>query len=105
MTAFYKNYVSYCAKAGKSLSAVAEEVGLSRTSPNGWKKGKLPRDSTLAKLAERLDCSVQDLLSEEEKKPAPAGNELNIETVINNMSREELIEFIMLATARLKDIE
>lgn len=105
MTAFYKNYVTYCAKVGKSLSAVAEEVGLSRTSPNGWKKGKLPRDSTLAKLAEHLNCSVQDLLSENENKPVPEGNELNIETVINNMSREQLIEFIMLATARLKDME
>ena len=105
MTAFYKNYVFYCAKAGKSLSAVAEAVGLSRTSPNGWKKGKLPRDSTLIKLAECLEITVEDLMAENENKPAPDGNELDIEGVINNMSREDLIEFIMMATSRLKDME
>ena len=44
MSAFYKNYVELCAKKKKSLSAVAEEIGLSRTSPNGWKKGKQPSD-------------------------------------------------------------
>ena len=52
MTVFYKNYIALCAKANKSPSAVAEENGLSRTSPNGWKKGKLPRDATIAKLAD-----------------------------------------------------
>ena len=42
MSSFYNNYVELCAKKKKSLSAVAEEIGLSRTSPNGWKKGKQP---------------------------------------------------------------
>ena len=106
MTTFYKNYANLCAKANKSLSAVAEEIGLSRTSPNGWKKNKVPRDSTLAKLASYFGVTVDDLLSENENKPAPDdGNELNMETVINDMSRDELIEFIILATARLKDME
>ena len=68
MTVFYKNYIALCAKANKSPSAVAEENGLSRTSPNGWKKGKLPRDATIAKLADYFGVA-SDVLVEEENNP------------------------------------
>ncbi len=69
MTVFYKNYIALCAKANKSPSAVAEENGLSRTSPNGWKKGKLPRDATIAKLADYFGVSSDALVAEENKTP------------------------------------
>lgn len=49
---------------------------MSRTSPAGWKKGKLPRDTTLKKLAEYFGCTVSDLtgdVPEENKKPAENG--------------------------------
>ena len=69
MTTFYKNYVVLCARRGVSLSAAAEAVGLSRTSPNGWKKGKNPNDSTLAKLADYFGVSVAALLGKEKEKP------------------------------------
>lgn len=70
MTTFYKNYVQHCAKKRVSPSAAAEAVGLSRTSPNGWKKGKNPNDSTLAKLADFFEISVDELLyGQKEKSP------------------------------------
>ena len=55
MSTFYKKYISLCAKANKSPSAIAEAIGLSRTSPNGWKKGNKPKDTTLEKLATYFD--------------------------------------------------
>nr|DAH72575.1 MAG TPA: Repressor protein CI [Caudoviricetes sp.] len=61
MSTFYTNYVALCAKKGKSLSAVAESIGLSRTAPNGWKKGKLPNDVSLAKLSNYFGVSVEEL--------------------------------------------
>lgn len=77
MTTFYKNYVRLCAQKGVSPSAAAEAVGLSRTSPNGWKKGKNPNDLTLAKLADYFGVLDVDLLAEEkEKSPAPESAEL-----------------------------
>ena len=69
MTTFYKNYIALCAQKKKSASAVATEVGLSRTSPNGWKKGKNPSDINLEKLAAYFGVSVSDLLSEQKEKP------------------------------------
>lgn len=76
MTTFYKNYVALCAQKKKSASAVAVEIGLSRTSPNGWKKGKQPSDINLEKLANYFEVSVDYLLSEQkEKSPTPEGVE------------------------------
>ena len=51
MSTFYDNYLSLCANAKKSPSAVAESVGLSRTAVNRWKNGKVPTDITIAKLS------------------------------------------------------
>lgn len=79
MLSFYDNYVSLCAKSNKSLSAVAEAIGLSRTSPNGWKKGKQPSDVTLAKLANYFGITVAELLGEEKEKTATNGDDLSAE--------------------------
>lgn len=67
MSCFYENYVSLCAKIKKSPSYVAEDIGLSRTSPNGWKKGKQPTDVNLQKIAEYFGVTVEELVSEKEK--------------------------------------
>lgn len=69
MTTFYKNYIALCAQKQKSASAVAVEVGLSRTSPNGWKKGKKPSDINLKKLATYFGVTVEDLVLEQKEKP------------------------------------
>lgn len=68
MTDFYTKYVALCANIKKSPSAVAEEVGLSRTSPNGWKKGKVPSDVNIQKLADYFNVSVQYLRGSEQQK-------------------------------------
>ena len=72
MTTFYKNYVQQCANKNVSLSAAAEAVGLSRTSPNGWKKGKQPSDVTLQKLSDYFGCSISQLTGEMEQKEKPS---------------------------------
>lgn len=69
LTSFYANYVALCAKAKKSLSAVAESVGLSRTAPNGWKKGKQPSEVTLEKLSQYFGIPVSDLTGEQKEMP------------------------------------
>ena len=70
MTTFYSNYVALCAKEKKSLSAVAESIGLSRTAPNGWKKGKQPSEVTLEKLSQYFGVPVSELTGEDKKEKA-----------------------------------
>lgn len=61
MSTFYKNYLRLCAIKGVAPSAAALEVGLSRTSANGWKNGKMPYDATLQKLADYFGVTVEEL--------------------------------------------
>jgi transcriptional regulator with XRE-family HTH domain len=78
LSTFYKNYIKLCAEKGVSSSAVAEKIGLSRTSPHGWKKGKMPSDVNLQKIADYFGVTVEYLNGEEEeatKKPLSENEE------------------------------
>lgn len=92
MSNFWNNYVKYCALNNISASALAEEIGLSRTSPNGWKKGKEPRDVTLKKIADRFGISVQDLLKDDIEKEMPttllSDEQLRLLKLFNNARPE-----------------
>ena len=65
---FYDNYVRLCNNVSKSPSAVAQELGLSRASVNGWKKGKNPTDATLCKVADYFGVPVEYLLKNYQEK-------------------------------------
>lgn len=107
MTTFYKNYVQQCANKNVSLSAAAEAVGLSRTSPNGWKKGKQPSDVTLQKLSDYFGCSISDLTGEVEQKEKPAQESgLSVDEIkeaFRGKSFEELTEILAALTDELKN--
>lgn len=98
MTIFYNRYCELCAKANKSVSGVASAIGLSNAAANGWKKGKIPSDTTLAKLSDYFGVSVEWLKGEteqKEKSPAPESAELTPDHIraiekIKNMPPEEL---------------
>lgn len=106
MSVFYENFLNLCAASNKTPSGVAASIGLSNAAATGWKRGKTPSQTTLAKLSEYFGVSVSELMSENKTKPAPvSGSELDVEAMINNMSREDLIEFIVSATSRLKNME
>lgn len=106
MTTFYKNYIALCAQKKKSASAVAVEIGLSRTSPNGWKKGKQPSDINLEKLANYFEVSVDDLLSEQKERPTlPEESELDADTMELLEawnSSDEAKEFLLSAARMIK---
>lgn len=98
MSTFYKNYVKLCAEKGVSSSAVAEKIGLSRTSPHGWKKGKMPSDVNLQKIADYFGVTVEYLNGEEEeatKKPL-SENEEWLNTLYNMTQDLSEIEKIAL---------
>ena len=106
MNVFYENYVDLCAKANKSPSAVANAIGLSNAAASGWKKGKEPNDTTLAKLADYFGVTVETLTNE--NKPAlPQENELTEKQrkavdMIMNMTDDQLKAFIAAAEAFLR---
>lgn len=58
---FYDNYVALCNRAGKSPSAVALEMGLTKPTVNRWKNGSQPTDATIRRVADFFGVSVAEL--------------------------------------------
>lgn len=68
---FYENFVRLCAQSGKSLAYVAREVGVQKSTVSRWAAGSVPRDTTLARIAEYFGITVDDLVGK------PRANESN----------------------------
>lgn len=76
---FYKKYVALCEKIGKKPSAVALEMGLSKTAVNKWKNGGGITDATVLKVANYFHVTVDELVSDEpgqKEKPSAISGEL-----------------------------
>ena len=59
---FWENYLSLCAKKGKSANAVAKELSIASGTVTEWKKGRIPQNATLKKISDYFDISVENLL-------------------------------------------
>lgn len=63
---FWTNFVRLCAENGVSPNKVAAECGVKSTGTvSGWKKGAMPSNKTLSKLANRFNISVEILVKED----------------------------------------
>ncbi len=60
---FYDNYIALCNRVRKTPSAVALEIGLSKPAVNRWKKGGVPTDATVAKVANYFHVPVEALVN------------------------------------------
>ena len=58
---FYDNYIRLCNSVNKTPSAVAVEMGISKTSVNRWKNGSYPTDATMLKIANYFGVTVEEL--------------------------------------------
>ena len=65
---FSDKFVKLCAQKGVHPTTVAEILGYSRTTGSKWINGAVPRKTTLHKIAEYFDVSVNELLDDETKK-------------------------------------
>ena len=81
---FYQRYIELCNKIGKSPSAVATEIGLTKPSVHRWKNGSNPTDATASKVASYFNVTVgfmmglEETEKEEEKKEQSTESELSI---------------------------
>lgn len=68
---FWKTLSELCAKNNTSPTSVITELKLSRGSVTSWKNGKVPHHSTLIKIADYFNVTVDYLLTGEQKEKAP----------------------------------
>lgn len=67
---FYENFQKLCKKEHTSPSAVAMSLGYSNATAAKWKRGSMPKDSTLQKIADYFGVTVEELLQDNSASPA-----------------------------------
>ena len=62
---FWDIFVKLCNSVGKLPTIVVKEIGIAHGSITEWKRGRIPRDSTLIKIANYFGVTVDYLLGKE----------------------------------------
>ena len=94
---FYDIVNNLCKERKTTITRMAEDIGLSNAAPTSWRKGSVPKLSTLEKIAEYFGVSVDYLRGKETKKaPTPKGE--------REYSDLDLIEAVMRADEQTKEV-
>ena len=59
---FFERFAELCKEIGETPNSIAREIGASSGSVTAWKNGAEPRYSTVSKIADHLNTSVDYLL-------------------------------------------
>ena len=98
---FWDKFVTLCSAKGISPNGVCADLGLSTATATKWKKGAVPRDTTLKKIADYFGVSASYLLGivdspdpialvDPSKKDPPMLAKL--EEIMQDMTAEELAD-------------
>ncbi|MBO5248844.1 MAG: helix-turn-helix transcriptional regulator, partial [Clostridia bacterium] len=64
---FWNNFLSLCNQRGTSPTSVVTELGISIGSVTHWKNGKIPHNTTLMKLADYFNVTIEQLTGKPDK--------------------------------------
>lgn len=107
MTRFFEQYKKICEERGVSLNGAAKKIGLPSSSVTHWKDGAIPRIKTIQKIADYFGVTVdylQGYTDIKEKPPAETGDiRKQAEEMIARMDHDQLLEFIAMATEKLRE--
>lgn len=88
----YDNFLKLCNSVGKTPSAAAIDMGLSKTTVNRWKNGGGVTDATALKIANYFGITVDELKTGIKKEPSiPKDEELNKSDAVWDL-REAVLE-------------
>ena len=101
---FWENFVNLCNSVGKSPNGIAKDINVSSGAITSWKKGKVPHHSTLLKIANYFNVSVDYLLTGNNEPPADADeadNDISKEIMqklpqLNDSDQETILRYINL---------
>jgi len=68
---FWQKFTELCLQEGVSPNAVAKELSIPSGSITAWKRGVMPRNSTMQKIASHFNVSVGYLMGYEQKNSPP----------------------------------
>lgn len=77
-TKFYETYVKLCNSINRSPTAIALELGISRSTVSYWKAGNSPTDRFLKKIADYFGVSIDYLVTGQEPATPPVSSDLKV---------------------------
>lgn len=77
---FWNKFQTLCKEKGVSPTQAAKELSISPGTVSEWKKGRVPQNSTIKKIAEYFNVSIKYLTNEDEitEKAATEGPPLSV---------------------------
>ena len=75
---FYKRLRDLCEERSMTVNELVKILDLSSGSPTAWKNGAVPRNATLAKIADYFGVTTNYLLGKENKKAPTATGERSV---------------------------
>lgn len=91
---FWNKYIELCANKSVSPNAVAKKIGMSSEVVIWWKRGRMPQNATLKKIADYFGVPVNYFLSKETDRPSNGADEL-WEALCKSEKKRELALWIM----------
>ena len=107
---FYSKIIELCQQKGVSRSKMADDIGISRSAPQGWaEKGAVPRFATMKKIADYFGIPVEYLYDTDPAAQIPSAPEAQKEkpTVQDDElsdKRKALIDVAVNATGDTLDL-
>jgi transcriptional regulator with XRE-family HTH domain len=90
---FWNNFVLLCNKKNISPNGACAALGLSVATATKWKKGAVPRDTTLQKIADYFGVTVEYFFTDHsEEAEAPVGKGVPFSKYYQNLSAEDFLK-------------
>ena len=86
---FYDIVNNLCKERKTTITRMAEDIGLSNAAPTSWRKGSTPKLSTLEKIADYFDVSVDYLRGAETKKAPTLSGERDYLAIMNAFDKAD----------------
>ena len=104
MSTFYERFKALCRENGTSPNGVAKALHFSSGAVTSWNNGTMPKVEALLKIAGYFGVSTGYLIGEtDDPTPKQASAKEQLNSAIDRMSREELLDLIVRATEKLRD--
>lgn len=93
---FWTKFNELCVAKETSPSVVCRELGLSNATATRWKQGAEPHDTTLKRIADYFNVTVDYLLEKEKAAPTREERLNKIKGLFSQLTEEEKADFLLM---------
>ena len=93
---FWNSFIAICNDNNTTPTATVKALGISLGSVTKWKNGAQPNSTTLKKIADFFNVSIETLSGKKEKQPTPSElseKQKRLIKIIEGMSDDQLDRF------------